>query len=282
MAKFGEIFHNLVIQSLNQVYGFLTQYGPGIVFAISVIILGWIFALIVKKIVSKLLKALGFNVLAEKVGLKRFLDRGEIKSTPSVLVGLTFYWIMILNALIMASDAIDLKITSQFIQQIILYLPKIIAVVIFLALAAFISKFIYNIVEKTAHAANIPLYKVWGNIARYATFGLAIMIILEYLGLPASTAIQFFTVIFIVVPVMFFISFLIGGKDIITNMFMKRYIIRELKIGDIVTFDSISGEIQNIDFLTTKLKTESEEIIVPNSLLAQKIIRKLKKDDGKK
>lgn len=279
MSKFGEIFYNLVSQSLNQVRGFIVQYGPAIVFALSIVFLGWICAVVIKKIISKLLKTLGFDILAEKTGISRFLERGEIKSKPSRLVGLIFYWIIILNALIMASDAIDLKITSQFIQQAIFYVPKIIAVVIFLALAIFISNFVYNIVEKTAHAANIPLHKLLGNAARYATIGLAVMITLEYLELATSTVMQFFVVIFIIVPLGLFLAFLVGGRDIISCILARGYLIREYKKGDTITFDSTSGQIETIDLLATKLISGNEEIIIPHSELVKKIIKKSRKGD---
>jgi len=274
MLNFKEVFHNLVIQSFAQVRDFFIAYGPGIAFAVSVIIAGWICAVLVKKIISKLLRGLGFDVLSEKIGFKRFLERGEIKRNPSSLIGQVFYWIIFINALVMASDAIDLKITSQFILKTVLYLPKAVVIIIFIALAVFISRFILNVVNKAARLAGIPFPGLSGGVARYATLGLAAMMILEYLELTAAAMTQFFIVIFIVVPAALFLAFLTGGKNIIASMLAKRYIMNEYRIGDIITFDSVSGRIEGIDFVFTRLKSGSEEIIIPNAELAGKIVRK--------
>lgn len=274
MDKFIEIFHNLVTQSMNQIYETVVKHGPGVAFAISIIIFGWICALVIKKVISKLLKALGFNILIDKTGLKRILDRGEIKQSPSTLVGLIFYWIILLNTLIVASDAVDLELTSQFIQQAILYIPKIIVVVVFISIANFIGRFIYNVVEKMAHVSNIPLCKLLGNIARYTVIGLAAMMVLDYLQLAINAMIQSFVVIFVVVPVCFFIAFLVGGRVIISSILARQYLLKEYKKGDVITFDTISGEIVAIDAIYTKLRSGDEEIIVSNSQLADKVIKK--------
>lgn len=274
MDKFVKTFYDLVTQSMNQVFETMTKHGPGIAFAISVVIFGWISALLVKKIISKLLKALGFNVLIEKTGLKRILDRGEVKHTPSTLVGMLFYWIIIINSLIVASDAVDLELTSKFIQQAIFYIPKVIVVTVFIAIAVFIANTVYKIVEKTARAAGVPMYKLIGNIARYAVVGLAVMLILEYLKFKAAIIMQVFAVIFIVIPLGFFIVLLAGGRDLITGILVRRYILKEYKKGDTITFDSITGVIESMDSLTTRLKDGNEEITIPNAELARKIIRK--------
>ena len=102
----------------------------------------------------------------------------------------------------------------------------------------------------------------------------AAMMIIEYLGLAVLTTTQIFIVIFIIVPLAFFLILIIGGRDIISCLLSRRYLINEFKRGDTVTFDSISGEIEKIDFITTKLKKANEEIIIPNSELVKKVIRK--------
>jgi small-conductance mechanosensitive channel len=202
------------------------------------------------------------------------LEHGEIKNNPSTLVGMVFYWIIILNALIMASDVIDLKISSQFIQQSILYLPKIVVVMIFLALAMFISKFIYNIVEKTAHLANVPFHYLLATIARFATIGVAIMIILEYLDIAPLAMVEVFIVLFVGIPVLGFLIFLVAGRDLIASLLARGFLMKELRKGDSIEFDSVKGEVESIGYVATRLSRGNEEIIVPNAALVKTIIRK--------
>ena len=82
MSKFGGIFQDLVVKKLGQLYQFTTEFGPKVALAIIIFLIGWICAVLLKKIVSKLLKALGFDVLSEKTGLKHFLEKGGIQKNP--------------------------------------------------------------------------------------------------------------------------------------------------------------------------------------------------------
>jgi len=274
MNKFSEVFNNLVVQSLNQAYTFIIEHGPGIAFALSVIFLGWICAVLIRKIVTKLFRAFGFDVLSNKIGFKKFLEKGGIENSPSSLVGWVFYWVIFLNALVMAQDAVDLKVTSQFIQNIILYIPNLIVVIIIIALGIFISKFVAKFVDKTAHLANIPVHSLLGTLSRYAVLGFAVVVILDYLNVPTIVMSGLVGIIFIVIPIGFFLVFLVGGKDAIANIISGRFITQTLKKGDFIEFESVSGKVEMVGAITTMLKTDKEEILVPNSELAKKIIKK--------
>jgi len=253
----------------------MLQYGPGIIFSISLIIFGWVIALIIRKIVTKLLRAFGFDVLSEKIGFKRFLAKGGIEKNPSSIIGWIFYWIIFINALIMAQDAVDLKVTSQFLQNIVLYIPNVIVVIIILALGMYVSRFIARFVDKTAHLASISIHGLLGTGARYIVIGFTIMMVLDYLNVSSFVMSESLTIIFAIIPVAFFLVFVIGGRDVISNILNGRFLVQEFKKGDKIESDSISGRIDSVGPIYTNLINDKEEkIIVPNTELAKKIIKK--------
>ena len=274
MSKFVEIFQDLVVKALKDIYQFVVQFAPNMAFSIIILLIGWVCALLIKKIVSKVLKALGFDVLAGKTGLTHFLERGGVQKKPSSVVGLVFYWIILFSALIMVFNTMELEVASRLINQTLLYIPKIIVALILLTLGMFLSRFIGKFVETTSHLANIPFYIALGKAARYAIIGLALIIALEYLSLSSAIIVQSFIIIFIVVPSALSLIFLVGGRDIISSILAGRFLMKEYKKGDTIEFDSISGQIQSIDFLTTKITSNGGKIIVPNSDLVKKVVKK--------
>jgi small-conductance mechanosensitive channel len=274
MDTFAEVFNTLVVQSLNQAYTFTLQHGPGIVFALAVILFGWICAVVLRKIITKLLRAFGFDVLSARIGFKRFLEKGGIDKAPSSLIGWIFYWMVFLNALIMAQDVVDLKVTSQFIQNIILYIPNVIVGIIILTLGIYVSRFMAKFVDKTAHLAGIPVHSLLGTIARYAILGLTAIVILDYSGVPSLIMSESITIIFAVIPIGFFLVFLVGGRDVISNIISGRCLTQVLNQGDHVECDSAAGTVEKIGATTTVLKNGTVEIIIPNAELAKKIIKK--------
>jgi len=271
MSKFGEIFQDLVVKKLTQSYQFTIEFGPKIALAIIIFLIGWICAVLLKKIVSKLLKALGFDVLSEKVGLKHFLEKGGIQKKPSSLIGLLFYWIIIFSALVMAFNTLELNTASQLIQQVFSYIPKFIVALILLVVGIFLSHFIGKLVEATSHLASIHFYRALGKAAHYLVMALAVMICLEYLGVAKTSIV----IIFGVVPLIASLLFIIGGRDIVSSILAGRLLMKEYKQGDTIEFDSISGQIKIIELFVTKITVKEGEIIIPNSELAKKIIKKV-------
>jgi len=274
MSKFGEIFQDLVIKTLKDSYQFVIQFAPKIVLSLIILLIGWVCALLLKKIISKLLKALGFDVLAEKIGLTNFLEKGGVQKKASSIFGLVFYWLIIFSALIMVFNALELEIASKLIQQTLIYIPKLIVALILLALGIFLSRFIGKFVQASARLTNIPFHTALGKIASYVIIGLAIMIGLEYLGLATAIIIHYAVIVFILVPLIIALIFLIGGKDIISNALASRMLKKEYKRGDIIEFGSISGQVDSIDLVSTKLKSKEGKIIIPNSELINKIVKK--------
>jgi len=274
MVSFQEVFHNVVVKTFERLYGFAVEFGPRILISIVILLIGWLCAVLIKKIVTKLLKALGLDVVSDKTGLKHFIERGGTHKGPSSIIGVGLYWIIILSTLIMVFNTLELNAAANFIKEIILYIPNIAVFLVFLLLGVFLGRFFGKAVEKTAHLVNAPFPVLLGRTTAYTIVGLAIVVALEQLGVNTAAIIQSSIVIFIIVPVMFSIVFIIGGKEIASNILAQRFIIREYKIGDTIEFEGISGKIEHIDFISTKIRNGDREIIIPNSELARKVVTK--------
>lgn len=280
MNTFTEIFRQLFVQSFSQVYDFFIQRGPAIVFSLAVMAIGWVCAVLIRKIVTKLLRAFGFDVLCQKTGFKKFLEKGEVYRAPASIVGWFFYWLILINALIMAQDAMDLNVTVRFMKGVILFIPNIIVVVILLALGFYIGGFASKIAAKTAKLTNVPFPNIIGISVRYIIVGAAIMMALDYISVSTAIAINSFLILFVIIPISFVLILIFGGRDVLVKMMDGRFLREMLKPGDKVEVDSISGEIESIGPTTTKLKAGGQEIFIPNSELARKIIRRQPHKNG--
>ena len=273
-STFTEIFRNLVLKSLDKVYQFTVAYGPKVMLAAVIFLIGWICAVLLKKITAKLFKALGFDVLSGKFGFKQFLEKGGIRKNPSQLVGLFFYWLIIFSTLVMIFETLELEAASSLIKQAVSYLPNIFVALILLALGIFLSGFVGRFVETTSQLANIRFRGVLSKAARYAVIGFVVMMVLEQLEVASGIVAQSFIIIFGILPLILFLLVLIGGRDIVSSVLAGRLVMNAYKKGDMIELESISGEIESIGFVATKLKKGTEEISVPNAEIVRRIVKK--------
>jgi len=274
MKKFTEVFNQLIDQSFGQISGFFTQHGPALVFAFVIILLGWVLAIIIRKLCARLLRALGFDVLLEKTGIDKIIKRGGIDTKPSTIFSWFIYWVILVNAIFMAQDALDLKVTTQFLSNILNFIPNLIIVAILLSLGTYVGNIIAKVAEKTALMANIPFSKFIGIMTRYAVIGTAVIMSLDVINDATSIVIDSVRIIFIYIPAIILVAFLLGGRDVITNMLDGRFLKEMLKKGDNIEVGDVKGEIISIGAAATLLKTDYGEAIIPNAEISKNIIKK--------
>ncbi len=278
MSELTNVFSQLSFDKLGQMYQAVKPVFSKIILSIVVLLVGWICAVLVKKIIGKLLKALGFDVVSEKVGIRRFLQKGGITRSPSYLVGLGFYWLIIFSAIIMAFNAVHFGLTSQLVKQITAsYAPRIIGALIVLILGVLIAQFAGRFTRTTFRLADVPFASALGTVTHYTIIGLTVIIALERLGVDKSLIIPFLFILFFIVPLMICFVLIVGGREIISSLLAGRFLKKIYAKGEKIQFDSVVGEIDSIDFMTTTIKDIDEEIVIPNSELAKKIIKKVKK-----
>lgn len=272
MSKFSEIFQKLVVDTLQNAYQFILQYAPKVIFALIIMVIGLVCAFLIKKITAKIFKALGVDVLSEKTGFKHFMEKGNINKNLSTVIGKILYWLIVFSTLIMVFDTLELKIASKLLHQIFSYLPKIIVALVLLSLGIFLSRFVNNFIQTSSRLANIPFPSILGKGAQYLLIGLAVITGLEYLDLPVEHLMEYFMIIFILIPSTLLLILLIGGKETVSSIIAGRIVIKEYKKGDLISFGTTTGTIESIGLISTKIKNDQGLVIVPNQeLTTQKI-----------
>ena len=70
---------NLVIEPVTQMLTRIMAYLPVLLGALVILIVGWIVAKAIKRLVDWLLKVIRFDVLADKAGISEILREGDLK-----------------------------------------------------------------------------------------------------------------------------------------------------------------------------------------------------------
>src|SRR5215831_13275325 len=122
-----------VRESLHQVGAFL----PRLLLAILIVVLGWLVAKAVRFAIVKGLRAINFNVVTDKAGVDQFLKKGGANIDTVRVLGSLAYWLVILAALMVASNSLDLSYVTDVIGRIVLFVPKVMFAVVILVFGAY-------------------------------------------------------------------------------------------------------------------------------------------------
>lgn len=194
-------------ETLHQIAAFL----PRLLLAIFVLIIGWLVARTVRFAIVKALRALNFNVVTEKAGIDHFLQQGGADIDTIRVLGGLFYWLVILAALMIAFNSLDLAYVTDLIGRIVLFVPRVMVSVVILVFGAYFARFVGAALASYLRNVGITEAGLMGRLALYAIMAFVIMIALDQIGL-GDVIRQTFLIIVAAVALGLALAFGLGGQ----------------------------------------------------------------------
>lgn len=145
-----------------RVLGFL----PTLVFVILILFVGWLLAALIQKAITRFLKLARLDTVSEKIGVANVLTKGDINYTLSEIIGVMVYWLMMLVVFLTAVNALQLTVAAELLNQVILYIPNVIAGVFILVLGIFFASVIANAVRTATATAGVRQARMLGQFTQ--------------------------------------------------------------------------------------------------------------------
>lgn len=219
----GEIWKVAISDSINKFLGKVITFLPNLLAMITILIIGFLIAWIVKKLIFRFLKAIQFDKVSERWGLVEVLSKGGLTYSPASLLSRFFYWIIVLITLIMGINALDVPATQNFIAQFFNYLPHLFAAILILIVGYLIAIFLGQAALIAAVNAQMESAKLLGRSIRWFILILSLTMALYHLGIAEKVIIAAFTIIFGGIVLALAISFGWGGRELAKDFLERLY-----------------------------------------------------------
>jgi len=204
---------SLIIGPVREMLTKILAYLPTLLGALIILIVGWIVAKVIKRLIEGLLKAIRFDTLADKAGVTEILKKGDLKITASQVLSGLVYWLVIIMVLVMVVNALGLHEASDVLASLFAYVPNVIAALFVMVVALFLAGFVSGIVRTAAGNANLPKPELFAGISRWAIIIFAATIALGELGIATLLVTATFNIILGGVCLALALAFGLGGKD---------------------------------------------------------------------
>ena len=186
---------------------------PRLIGFLVILLVGWLVASALSKVVVFLLRKVGFDRIATRIGLTRLEERMGIRMDAAGVLGRIVYWFIFLIFLIPAVDALGLTTVSALLGQVIGYIPNVFVAILILFLGALAAGFVADLVRGATAGSNVGNPNVFANIARYAILGFVALIALEQLQIAPAIMQTLFTAIVGALALAFGLAFGLGGRE---------------------------------------------------------------------
>jgi hypothetical protein len=191
----------------------IMAYLPVLLGALVILIVGWIVAKAIRRLVDWLLKVVRFDVMADKAGISEVIRKGDLKISAREVVSRLVYWLIMIMVLVMTVDALGLPKTSDVLTSLFAYVPRVIAALLVLVVAMFLASFVSGIVRTASGNAKLPKPELIAGISRWAIIIFAATIAMVELGIAPLLVTTTFNIILGGVCLALALAFGLGGKD---------------------------------------------------------------------
>ena len=170
---------------LNLWQGFL-NFIPSLLAAIIVLIIGWLIAEAIGKLISRILKTLKLDQIFEKANWREALEAAEIKVNVSGFIGAICKWILVIVFLSIAVEILGLVQFAALLNRLINWLPNLVIAVAIFVVAVIIADLLNKIIRASVKKIGIKYAGFLGAVVRWAIYIFAVLAILIQLGIAPA------------------------------------------------------------------------------------------------
>ena len=186
---------------------------PRLLIAIGVLIVGWLLAKAFRFAVVKALRALNFQVLTERAGIDGFLQQGGTDKDATALFGWLGYALVMLTALIIACNSLELTQVTDLLGKVLLFVPRLLVAMLVIVFGSYFARFAGNAVASYCASAQVSDAELLGRLMQYGVLVFVILLAVDHLGIGSGLIQQTFLILLAGVVFALALSFGLGGRE---------------------------------------------------------------------
>lgn len=207
-------WYTITIDALVNLWQGFLSFIPNLIGALIVLLIGWLIAVGIGKLVTEIFKRLGLNKIFEKGTWKEALEKAEFKVDASGFIGAICKWILFIVFLLAAVEILGMIQFADFLSKVVGYLPNVVVAALIFVVAVIIADIVEKIVRAGVERAKVGYGSVAGAIVRWSIWIFAVLAILLQLKIAVELILTLFTGLVAMMAIAGGLAFGLGGKDV--------------------------------------------------------------------
>jgi hypothetical protein len=216
-------FENSLALAFNQVMVGIVGFIPSLLGAIILFLLGLLIAGWLRTLTVKLINLTKLDGVFKNAAIKEFLKNAQITGKIENVVGEIVHWLVIILFFVASINVLGLTSVSDFLNNIILGIPTLIAAIIILVVGVVVAGFLEKMVKGSLGSSDPAFSRLVGKVVSYATMILFILAAISQLGIARFFIETTFTGFVAALALGIGISLGLGSKDLVKTMFEGWY-----------------------------------------------------------
>jgi len=207
------MYSNAVAESLQDLYARFINFLPNFLVAVIILILGWVVAVFLAKLIKQALHSVKVDELGDKLGLDELSNRTGMRLSVSGAIAWLVKWFVLLGVFLAAADILNLPQVSAFFYNVLLFVPNVIAAAAILLVGTMAAQFLSRLVRHSVAAAGLSSADLIGSVTQWAVMIFTVLATLDQLKVAQAFVQTLFTGVIAMLAIAGGLAFGLGGRD---------------------------------------------------------------------
>ncbi len=210
---YANSYSDAVASSLRDLYARFINFLPNFLVAVIILVVGWVVATFVAKLVRQVLHSAKLDEIGDKLGLDEVSARTGMKMSVSGTIAWLVKWFLLVAVFLAAADILNLTQVSEFLNQVLLYIPSVVAAAAILLVGTMVARFLGNLVRHSVKAAGLLSADLLATVVTWAVMIFTVLATLDQLRVAQAFVQTLFTGIIAMIAIAGGLAFGLGGRD---------------------------------------------------------------------
>ncbi len=210
----GETWTDILVTSFREVMHRLAQVTPRVLAMLTLVVVGWVAAVLARRLTRRVLRAGDFDGRCSGWGLTSILARRGVRRPPSELAGQLAFWLLFFAGLLMGIEALEIPAAKGLAAVILGFLPNLIVAALVMVAGWVVAHFLAQsalIAAVNAQVAGAPLV---AEAVRWLVLIFAGAVALTQLGIAREMVLLVFGIAFGGSILALALAFGLGARDL--------------------------------------------------------------------
>ena len=213
--------------AMYEVFSTILAFLPQLLAAFVLVIFGRFCGQWARWLVIRLVRAMGLDKILKGSPIDKILEKAEITKKIEDFVGDGVKWLVILIFFISAINVLGLTTVSNFLSNVLSYLPQVFAAILILVVGIMVAGFVESLVKGGLRQISLSTARLLAKMSSYIIMVFTVLAALAQLGIAENLINILFVGFVAMLALGFGLAFGLGAKDLVSKILDEWY--RSLK-----------------------------------------------------
>jgi small-conductance mechanosensitive channel len=248
----------------------LGDFLPRLAGALALLVLGLLAAIVLGRLTRRLLTRAGLDRFADRTGTSELLGQAGLGTSLAALAGTAVRLTVVVIATFAALTLMGLQFLSTSLNEGIVFIPRLLAALALVLIGIVLGAFVRAWVERSSAQLDFPV--ALGPVVQVLIIVLFGVCAAAQAGLSVAPLTAIAIVLIAAMAATLALAFGFGAREVARSLTSARYARADFHAGQTIRVGDLRGEIVRIDGAATTLKSGTDTIRIPNSMLVERVV----------